>query len=200
MIEMERNLVRRGGPASLLMTATRDTSILGKTLEQVSKARQMPPIEAALEIILAGGASVASFNMTESDLVTFMVQPFVMTGSDGSGGHPRKYGTFPRKLRHYVFEKRLLTLPQAIRSSSGLTAETLRLTDRGVLAPGKFADVIVFDPRTVSDRATYEQPTLLATGMRFVLVNGTVAVSEGVYTGALAGRPLPRAGRAAIDR
>ena len=198
--EMERNLVRRGGPASLLMTATRDTSILGKTLEQVAKARQVPPIEAALEIILAGGASVASFNMTESDLVTFMVQPFVMTGSDGSGGHPRKYGTFPRKLRHYVFEKRLLTLPQAIRSSSGLTAETLRLTDRGVLAPGKFADVIVFDPRTVSDRATYEQPTLLATGMRFVLVNGTVAVSEGVYTGALAGRPLPRAARAANDR
>ena len=194
--EMEKNLVRRGGAASLLISSTRDTSILGRNLEQVAQARHEPPIEAALQIILAGDASVASFNMKESDLETFMVQPFVMTGSDGSGGHPRKYGTFPRKLRQFVYEKHLLTLPQAIHSSSALTAETLRLTDRGVLAPGKFADVIVFDPRTVSDRATYEQPTLLATGMRYVLVNGTVAVSEGSYTGALAGRPLPRAVRA----
>ena len=193
--EMERNLVRRGGAASLLISSTRDTSILGRTLEQVAQARRVPPIDAALQIILAGDASVASFNMKESDVETFMVQPFVMTGSDGSSGHPRKYGTFPRKLRQYVYEKHLLTLPQAIRSSSGLTAETLRIADRGVLAAGKFADVIVFDPRTVSDRATYEQPTLPATGMRFVLVNGTVAVSEGLYTGALAGRPLPRAPR-----
>ena len=195
--EMERNLVRRGGAASLLITSTRDTTILGRTLEQVARARRATPIEAALEIILAGDAGVASFNMKESDVETFMVQPFVMTGSDGSNGHPRKYGTFPRKLRHYVYDTRLLTLPQAVRSSSALTAETLHLTDRGVLAAGMFADVIVFDPATVSDRATYEQPTLLATGMRYVLVNGVVAIDDGTYTGALAGRPLSRATRAA---
>ena len=193
--EMEKNLVRRGGAASLLISSTRDTSILGRTLAQVAQARRVSPVDAAIQIILAGDASVASFNMKESDVETFMVQPFVMTGSDGSGGHPRKFGTFPRKLRQYVYEKHLLTLPQAVRSSSGLTAESLRIADRGVLTVGKFADVIVFDPRTVSDRATYEQPTLLATGMRFVLVNGTVVVSEGSYTGALAGRPLPRASR-----
>ena len=193
--EMEKNLVRRGGAASLLISSTRDTSILGRTLAQVAQARRVSPVDAAIQIILAGDASVASFNMKESDVETFMVQPFVMTGSDGSGGHPRKFGTFPRKLRQYVYEKHLLTLPQAVRSSSGLTAESLRIADRGVLTVGKFADVIVFDPRTVRDRATYEQPTLLATGMRFVLVNGTVVVSEGSYTGALAGRPLPRASR-----
>ena len=193
--EMEKNLVRRGGAASLLISSTRDTSILGRTLAQVAQARRVSPVDAAIQIILAGDASVASFNMKESDVETFMVQPFVMTGSDGSSGHPRKFGTFPRKLRQYVYEKHVLTLPQAVRSSSGLTAESLRIADRGVLTVGKFADVIVFDPRTVSDRATYEQPTLLATGMRFVLVNGTVAVSEGSYTGALAGRPLPRASR-----
>jgi len=190
--EMERNLVRRGGAASLLISSTRDSSILGRTLEQVATARHVAPIEAALQIILAGDASVASFNMKESDLETFMVQPFVMTGSDGSSGHPRKFGTFSRKLREFVYEKPLLSLPQAVRSSSGLTAETLRIVDRGMLAEGKFADVIAFDPGTVRDRATYRQPTLLATGMRYVLVNGVVAVSEGVYTGALAGRPLPR--------
>ena len=193
--EMEKNLVRRGGAASLLISSTRDTSILGRTLAQVAQARRVSPVDAAIQIILAGDASVASFNMKESDVETFMVQPFVMTGSDGSSGHPRKFGTFPRKLRQYVYEKHVLTLPQAVRSSSGLTAESLRIADRGVLTVGKFADVIVFDPRTVSDRATYEQPTLLATGMRFVLVNGTVVVSEGSYTGALAGRPLPRASR-----
>ncbi len=190
--DMERNLVRRGGASSLLITSTRDTSIIGRTLEEVALARHVTPIEAALQVILAGDASVASFNMKESDLRTFMVQPFVMTGSDGSSGHPRKYGTFPRKLRQYVYDTHLLTLPQAIRSSSGLTAETLRIVDRGVLAAGKFADVIVFDPRTVGDRATYQQPTLLAAGMRYVLVNGTVAVNDGVYTSALSGRPLPR--------
>ena len=190
--EMERNLVRRGGATSLLISATRDTSILGRTLEQVAAAWHVAPIAAALQIILAGDASVASFNMKESDLETFMVQPFVMTGSDGSSGHPRKFGTFTRKLREFVYEKPLLSLPQAVRSSSGLTAAALRITDRGVLAEGKFADVIAFDPGTVRDRATYQQPTLLAIGMRFVVVNGVVAVSDGVYTGALAGRPLPR--------
>ena len=190
--DMERNLIRRGGAASLLISATRDTSILGRTLEQVAAARHVAPIEAALQIILAGDASVASFNMKESDLETFMVQPFVMTGSDGSSGHPRKFGTFSRKLREFVYDKPLLSLPQAVRSSSGLTAETLRIADRGVLAEGKFADVIAFDPGSVRDRATYQQPTLLAAGMRYVLVNGVVVVSEGAYTGALAGRPLPR--------
>lgn len=190
--DMERNLIRRGGAASLLISATRDTSILGRTLEQVATARHVAPIEAALQIILAGDASVASFNMKESDLETFMVQPFVMTGSDGSSGHPRKFGTFSRKLREFVYDKPLLSLPQAVRSSSGLTAETLRIADRGVLAEGKFADVIVFNPATVRDKATYQQPTLLAEGMRYVLVNGVVAVSAGKYSGALAGRPLPR--------
>jgi N-acyl-D-amino-acid deacylase len=190
--EMERNLQRRGGAAALLITSTRDSSILGRTLAQISEARQVTPVDAAIAIVQAGDAGVASFNMKESDLETFMVQPFVMTGSDGSDGHPRKYGSFPRKLRQYVYDKPVMTLPQAVRASSALTAETLRLRDRGVLAKGKYADVIVFDPKTVADRATYEKPELLATGMRYVLVNGQVAVDDGKYTGALAGRPLRR--------
>ncbi len=145
-----------------------------------------------MEIVLAGDASVASFNMKESDLRRFMVQPWVMTGSDGSDGHPRKFGTFPRKLRQYVFDEHVLTLPQAVQQSSQLTAETLQLPDRGVLAVGKYADVIAFDPKTIADRATYVSPTLLATGMRYVLVNGRLAVDDGRYTGELAGRPIRR--------
>jgi N-acyl-D-aspartate/D-glutamate deacylase len=190
--EMRDNLRRRGGAASLLMTSTRDTSILGKTLEQVAQARKVAPVEAAIQIILNGGSSVASFNMDEKDIQKFMVQEFVATGSDGSDGHPRKYGTFPKLLREYVYTKHVLTLPQAVHRSSALTAGMLRLKGRGTLATGSFADVIVFDPATVADRSTYREPTLLATGMKYVLVNGTVAIDDGKYTGATAGRALRR--------
>ncbi|HEX8851604.1 MAG TPA: penicillin acylase family protein [Gemmatimonadaceae bacterium] len=192
--DMDANLRRRGGAASLLITSARDRTLVGKTLADVAAARGAAPVETALDIILAGGAGLASFNMQESDVDRFMTQPFVMTGSDGSTGHPRKYGTFPRKIRHYVYDTGLLTLPQAIHASSALAASALRLRDRGVVAPGKFADVIVFDPATYRDRATYEQPELLATGVRYVLVNGRVAVDRGRFTGVLAGRPLRRTG------
>ncbi|MFL5520479.1 MAG: penicillin acylase family protein, partial [Gemmatimonadales bacterium] len=194
--EMERNLTRRGGAASLLITSGRDTTIRGRTLAQVAEARRVSAIDAALDVIVAGDASVASFNMKESDVRTFMVQPWVMTGSDGSDGHPRKFGTFPRKLRQYVFEEHVMTLPQAVRASSQLTAESLQLPDRGVVAVGKYADVVAFDPKTFTDRATYVSPTVLATGMRYVLVNGRLAVDSGRVTGVLAGRAIrPAAAR-----
>ncbi len=188
--EMERNLVRRGGAASLLITSGRDSTLKGKTLAEIATARKVTPIAAAVQIILGGDAGVASFNMKDADLNKFMVQPWVMTGSDGSDGHPRKYGTFPRKLREYVYKTHLLTLPQAVRASSQLTAQTLQIKDRGVLAEGAYADVIVFDPKTVADKATYVSPEVLAEGMQYVLVNGQVAVDGGKYTGTLAGRPL----------
>jgi N-acyl-D-amino-acid deacylase len=190
--DMTENLRRRGGPATLLMTSTRDSTILGKTLDEIAKARGTSPIEAAIQIILNGGSSVASFNMNEADIRRFMVQEFISTDSDGSDGHPRKFGTFPKLLRQYVYTDHVLTLPQAIHRSSALAAQQMRIKDRGTLAPGMFADVIVFDPNTVTDRSTYQQPTLLAVGMKYVLVNGTVEVDDGKYTGALAGRALKR--------
>jgi N-acyl-D-aspartate/D-glutamate deacylase len=190
--EMTENLRRRGGPASLLITSTRDSTILGKTLEEVAAARRESPIDAALAIVQQGDASVASFNMSEQDLQRFMVQDFVMTGSDGSAGHPRKYGTFPRVLREYVYGKHILDLPRAIRRSSALTAESLRIPERGALRTGYYADIIAFDPDSVADRATYREPTLLAAGMKYVLVNGTLAVDQGKFTGARAGKALRR--------
>lgn len=190
--DMKANLRRRGGAGSLLITGTRDTSLRGKRLDAVATARNTTPIEAALQIILAGDASVASFNMKESDIEKFMVQDFVVTGSDGSEGHPRKYGTFPRLLREYVYNKHVLTLPQAVRRSSARTAQLLGLQGRGVLTTGSYADIIAFDPATIADRSTYEQPTLLATGMKYVLVNGVIAIDGGIYTGRLAGRVLHR--------
>jgi N-acyl-D-aspartate/D-glutamate deacylase len=119
-----------------------------------------------------------------------MKQSFITTCSDGSTGHPRKYGTFPRKLREYVYQQKLIGLPFAVRNSSALTAEIFRIPERGLIREAYFADVIVFDPKTVSDRSTYEQPELLSVGMKFVIVNGKIAVEDGKYTGALAGRAL----------
>lgn len=190
--DMTENLRRRGGPSAILITATQNKQILGKRLDAIAKEWAKSPIEAALDIIKAGGASIASFNMNEKDIDNFMRQDWVMTGSDGSEGHPRKYGTFPRKIHEYVMTKKIISLPFAIRASSALTAETLRLADRGRLMPGYLADVIVFDDKTLTDRSTYEQPEILATGMKYVVVNGKLVVDDGKYNGALAGRPLKK--------
>jgi N-acyl-D-amino-acid deacylase len=188
--EIGQNLVRRGGADSILMTASHDSTIVGKTLATIARERNESPVDAAIEIVKAGGSDVASFNMKESDIEAFMRQPWVMTCSDGSPGHPRKYGTYPRKLRLYVYEKHVIPLEFAIRSSTSLPAETLGLKDRGLLKPGDFADVLVFDPRTFNERATYRAPTVLSTGVQYLIVNGQLAIDNRALTPALAGRAL----------
>lgn len=191
--EVAENLKRRGGPDSLLFTSPEALELLGKKLSAVAHQKNLPPVVAALEIMRErklAGLAVASFNMDENDVLRFMKQPWVMTGSDGSGGHPRLYGTFPRKLRRYVLEKKAISFPAAIRASSSQTAQLVKTRERGLLREGYYADVIAFDPATIADQATYEQPERLATGMKYVLVNGKLAVDQGKYTGALAGRAL----------
>ena len=195
LVEMRENLRRRGGDSTLLLTAGRGDAVqyIGRTLKEVAARRGLPAVETALEIIRAGqDMSVASFNMTEADIETFMRDPFVMTSSDGSEGHPRLYGTYPRKIRRYVLDKRVITMPRMVQASAGQVAAVYGLTDRGVLRAGAFADVILFDPTTIRDEATYLEPRKLATGMRWVFVNGTVAVRDGAPTGAMAGRALRR--------
>jgi N-acyl-D-aspartate/D-glutamate deacylase len=196
--EMAQNLKRRGGADALLFTSAQAPELLGKTLAAVAKERNKPALETALELVRehtqkgGGGLSVASFNMNDDDITRLMKQDFVMTGSDGSAGHPRMYGTFPKKLREYVYGKKVITLSFFVQHSSAMAAETLHLAERGLLRTGYFADVIVFDPATVTDRSTYEKPEELAVGMKFVIVNGKVAVENGTYNGALAGRALRR--------
>ncbi len=190
LVEMEANLNRRGGAEALLVTSAHDRRLAGKTLAAIARSWDKRPVEAAIDIIAAGSNQVASFNMNEQDIENFMRQDFVMTGSDGSANHPRKYGTFPRKLRRYVYDQPVITLPFAIRSSSALAAETFGIAERGELRVGYFADVIVFDEKTVADRATYERPELPAVGVQHVIVNGQIAIDDGEYTGALAGRAL----------
>src|SRR5262245_57787739 len=188
--EMEQNLKRRGGANSLLIRGGADRSLIGKRLDEIAKSRGKSPVETALDIIKTGNAGVTSFNMSEGDIENFMKQPWVMTGSDGSGGHPRKYGTYPRKIREYVLNRHVITLPRMIQASSLQVAETFNLKDRGKLSPGYFADVIVFDEKTIADRSTYDNPEVFAEGMKYVIVNGKVAIDGGKYTGAMAGRAL----------
>lgn len=181
------NLRRRGGAASLLITQGAQT---GKTLADVAKARREDAIATAIVLIRVQDSAVASFNQAEGDIAAFMRRPWVMTGSDASGGHPRAYGSFARKYREYVVARRVISLRDFIERSTSLTADTFGLTGRGRLKRGAFADIVVFDPKRYAERATYAQPTLPSVGVRTVVVNGVLAVDNGMLTGAAAGRAL----------
>ena len=185
--EMADNLRRRGGATELLITGGPNR---GRTLADVAGADD--PVATAIRLIRESDRPVASFNQTDSDIELFMRQPWVMTGSDATNGHPRAYGSFARLYGEYVKRRGVLSLREFIERSSTRTAETFGLVDRGRIGPGAFADIVVFDPRTFSARATYELPNLLAAGVRTVLVNGVAAVEDGALTGAAAGRGLPR--------
>jgi len=169
----------------------------GLSLAAIAKQEKRPALEIVLEIERNGGAQIVNFGMSEDDVRLIMRQEFVATASDGSGQvpsssvpHPRSYGTFPRKIGMYSIEERNLPLEQAIRSSSGLPADILRLPQRGYLRAGYFADLVVFDPNTFRDKGTYEKPHQYATGVRYLFVNGVLTIAEGKYTGTLAGKPL----------
>src|SRR6185436_3803857 len=185
--DMAENLRRRGGAESLLIT---EGQYRGKRLAEVARTLGVAPVAAAIAVIRISDPSVASFNQTEADIAAFMRRPWVMTSSDASEGHPRAFGSFARKYAEYVRRRHVLTLREFIERSTALPADTFRLAGRGRLRDGAFADVVVFDPRSYAERSTYEAPTLLAAGVRTVLVNGVPAVLNGALTGAAAGRGL----------
>ncbi|HEX8302595.1 N-acyl-D-amino-acid deacylase family protein [Sphingomonas sp.] len=182
------NLRKRGGAEKLLIV---EGLYANRTLAAVAKDRGVDAVTAAMEVIKVADPGVVSFNQSEADIKAFMARPWVMTGSDASGGHPRVYGSFARKYAKYVKAEHVLSLRQFIYRSSTLTADTFGLKGRGRLTEGAFADVVVFDPKTYAAQATYEQAKLPASGVRTVVVNGVVAVSNGEMTGKAAGRALP---------
>jgi N-acyl-D-amino-acid deacylase len=196
--EMLENLRRRGGAKSLLMTSA-NTPWTGKTLSQMAESWKVEPIDAALRIIRTGkGTAVASFNMSENDIQLFMRQPWVVTSSDGSDGHPRQYATFPMKYAKYVQKDKVISLGEFIRSSTGRSADMFKLDRRGYLKEGYFADVVVFDPARYAPRADYLHPRRLSEGVEELWVNGVPAIHAGKLTGKSAGRVLlhaPPAGR-----
>lgn len=170
---------------------------VGKSLKDIAESERTSPLDAAIQISRNGGASIVNFSMNEEDVRFVMQLPWVATASDGRAAipgpdrpHPRFYGTFPRKIGYYAVRETVLPVSQAIYSATGLPAEILKIPDRGTLRTGAFADVVVFDPKTFIDAATFENPHQYAQGIRYVFVNGQPAVFEGTPTGALAGRAL----------
>ena len=192
------NLARRGGADRIqFRRVSFDASIEGMLLSELARQRGEDPVDTVIDLLQRGGASIISYNMDEDDLRTLMSTPWNMTASDGGlvpwmegVPHPRSYGTFPRKIRHYVIEEGIVDLPSAIRSMTGLPAQVFRINDRGVLRPGAYADIVVFDLGLLESPATFTEPHQLARGMVEVFVGGETAISSGEFTGTLAGRVI----------
>ncbi|HEX2249697.1 MAG TPA: D-aminoacylase [Gemmatimonadales bacterium] len=193
-------------PGKILIGAVQNPalqSLQGKTLAEVARLRKNDPIETLFDLLIEDRAytSVAVFGMDEPDVVLALRQPWVSINNDSQGTspdgvlgqdhpHPRAYGTFSRILRKYVREEKRLSLEDAIRKFTSLPAQRMRLADRGVLKQGMWADVVVFNPDSVRDRATFEKPHQLSEGMRWVLVNGVPVIANGKATGELPGKVL----------
>lgn len=196
-----------GDPANIVLAACPfDASLAGKNLSQILRERKRPatPDQAAdlaIELVQKGGCSAVYHAISEDDLVRIMKHPATMIASDAAPGiptfgkdvpHPRAYGTFARVLGLYVREKKVLTLEEAVRKMSAFPARRMGLADRGVLRPGMKADVVVFDPNTVIDKATFDKPHQYAEGVSTVVVNGVLTLDGGNVTGQRGGRALRR--------
>ncbi|MGA2746084.1 MAG: D-aminoacylase [Candidatus Sulfotelmatobacter sp.] len=197
------------GPDAIMIGAVENPALLslqGKRLSEIAKLWNKDPMDALFTFLIEDPSTgVAVFGMSQPDVTLALQQPWVAIDNDSEGTspegilgqahpHPRAYGTFPRILAKYVREEKVLTLEDAIRKFSALPAQRMRLTDRGVLKAGMWADVVIFDPATVHDRATFDNPNQFSEGMDYVLVNGVPVIDEGKMTGALPGKVLRGAG------
>jgi len=198
------------GPEAILIAVVQNPELVplqGKRLSDVAALWHEDAIDALCDLLIKDKAftEVAVFGMDEPDVVLGLKQPWMSIDNDSQGTspegllggehpHPRAYGTFPRILRKYVREEHALTLPDAIRKFTALPAQRMRLTDRGVLKKGMWADVVVFDPKKIADKATFEDPNQLSVGMEEVLVNGVAVIEGGKMTGKLPGKVLRGAG------
>ena len=198
------NLYRHAGADGTLLVGFRNPALkglTGKTLAEVAKARGVSPEDAAIDLVIEDGSrvQVVYFLMSEENVRRQTALPWMSFASDAgaqapeapflaSSTHPRAYGNFARVLGKYVREDKALSLAEGVRKLSVLPARNLGLHDRGVLTPGRYADVVVFDPDKVGDTATYENPRSFAVGVSQVLVNGRLALKDGEPTGAATGQ------------
>jgi N-acyl-D-amino-acid deacylase len=196
-------------PEAVMIGVVKNPKMLpfqGKRLSEIARQWNKDPIDALFDFLIEDPyTEVAVFGMSQPDVTLALQQPWVAVDNDSSGTstegilgeehpHPRAYGTFPRILRKYVREDKALTLEDAIRKMSALPSQRLRLTDRGVLKAGMWADVVIFDPATVRDLATFDNPNQLSEGMEYVLVNGVPVIEHSKMTGVLPGKVLRGAG------
>jgi N-acyl-D-amino-acid deacylase len=179
----------------------------GKTLAEIATAQKKAPLDALFDLVLADKAQTGAlyFIANEDDLRYGLKQPWTSIGLDASElsldgplfephSHPRAFGSMPRFLGHYVRDQHLMPLEQAVRKITSLPAQRERLRDRGLLKEGYFADITIFDPATIVDKATYEHPTELSQGVKYVFVNGQIEYEDGRLTGSKAGVVLRHPG------
>jgi len=194
------------GPEAIMVGAVQNPKLAplqGKTITEIARETNKDPMDALLDLLIEdeGYTYDAAFGMSEDDVALALLQPWVSVNNDSQGTspegilgkehpHPRAYGTFPRILRKYVREERTLRLEDAIRKFTALPAQRMRLADRGVLKAGLWADLVIFDPDTVRDQATFDKPNQLSEGMQYVLVNGVPVIDGGRATKALPGQVL----------
>jgi N-acyl-D-aspartate/D-glutamate deacylase len=199
-------LATGGGWSGMLLVSLqneRNKPFQGKRMSDLIAARGGDPVDALFDVLVEEGGSVPTvfFHHSEPDMQLVLKQPWTSIGSDGSAvnpegptgrshPHPRYYGTFPRVLGRYARDLKVITLPDAVRKMTSLNADKIGLKDRGRLKEGGWADVTVFNPATVIDKATFENPHQFPVGIEYVIVNGVVTVERGRHTGALAGRVL----------
>jgi dihydroorotase/N-acyl-D-amino-acid deacylase len=201
-----------GGPSGVLVASVVNKDLkqwTGKTVAEIATAQNKDPLDALFDFILAdkGQTGALYFIASEDDLQYGLKQPWTSIGLDANEtsldgllfephGHPRAFGSMPRFLGHYVRDLKILSLEQAVRKISSLPAQRQGLVSRGLLKEGFFADITVFDPSTIADKATYTEPAQLSQGVKFVFVNGQLEFSDGQVTGTKAGRPLMGPGMA----
>jgi N-acyl-D-amino-acid deacylase len=202
--DVAHEIERRGGAENVVVFDYPDSSAIGKTLAAIAAARRLDPVDAAIRLQLEGyrgrpgGARLRGFSMAELDVEAYAAQPWVATSTDGDitlpedgpTAHARFYGSFPRKIRRYALERGIISLEDAVRSMTSLAAQILGLRDRGLVREGHAADLVVFDPERLNDRATFAEPHRHSEGVEVVLVNGVPVLRDGRVTGALAGRVL----------
>ena len=204
--DIAHEIARRGGADNVIIFDYTDKSLYGKSLAEIARLWRVDPVEAAIQIQMeglptrAGGARMRGFSMAESDMEAYAKQPWVATSTDagialptdGPTTHARFYGSFPRKIRHYALERGAISLETAIRSSTSLPAQIMRLNDRGQIRVGLAADIVVFDLTTIRDKATFFEPHQYSEGIDFVFVNGVAVVDATKLTWALPGKVIMR--------
>ncbi|HKE56107.1 MAG TPA: amidohydrolase family protein, partial [Pyrinomonadaceae bacterium] len=198
-VDVARGLADVGGAANITIVSCKaHPDYEFKTMESIARSQNITPVQLYMRIVRDGGASVVCHSMKDEDIKTFYQQPWVMVSSDGGVGsrHPRGAGTFPRVLGQFVRENHWLALAEAVRKMTSLPAWRLGLKDRGLIRPGYKADLVLFDPARVKDRATFAEPQLLSEGISQVFVNGRAVWRDGKVTGDRPGKALRHAGSA----
>jgi N-acyl-D-amino-acid deacylase len=195
----------RGGTENILVMDYPDKSYVGKSIADLAQKNGTADLEMIIKLQLEGyakrpgGARLRGFSMAEIDIEAFSSQPWTCTSSDASIAlpsdgpvHARFYGTVPRKISHYAMKRKIMTVENAVRASTSLPAQILGLRDRGLLREGFHADIVVFNPDTIKDKATFFEPHQYSEGIEFVLVNGEFVVGEGELTWKRPGRVLAK--------